>query len=274
MLACTLVILLALIESSRESGSAPASTDYVWKSKDKYYYNNLEEKMNEILIGNCLKEYKKIKDGVLEVPVTSKDIYVSSFPVSPEISEWWRAIPKPAQMRVEPYLCANVYTKKIPIFNNTGCQLASYMSPSAPRCQTKYLRWICEKSQIDVTDSTPNHFVIPEADHATTQFPPQPYMIMARDSFVSMCGQISTQCGKFETDVCLVHHCTTTLLTSLLSCRCGAHKCELYGHWIQVAGHAIPQRLSTVPAARKQHGEWCRRCCMCCRTLNLTHLFA
>lgn len=73
------------------------------------------------------------------------------------------------------------------------------MNPSAPRCQTKYLKWLCENSEIAFNDSTANNFVMPESEHATTPLPPQPFMVIAKDSYVSMCGQIVGHCGLVHT---------------------------------------------------------------------------
>lgn len=175
--------------------SVPNDANYVWKNKSKYYFSTIEEKMEEILLNNCSQNYQRLKDGVMETPKTSEILHISVIPVASDILDFWKSIPKPTQMRVEPFLCENVYAKKLPIFNNTGCQLPTYMSPSAPRCQTQYLRWICEQSQLDITNTKPNHFVLPEAGHSTTFLPPQPWILMAKDSFVSMCGQISGPCG-------------------------------------------------------------------------------
>lgn len=95
--------------------------DYPWKDKAKYYYNTINEKLDQIFpLGDCGKSYKILKDGVLELPTSNKEVFISSVPVASDIKEWWRSIPKPKQMRVEPFLCENVYNKKLPIFNNTG----------------------------------------------------------------------------------------------------------------------------------------------------------
>lgn len=187
---------LAWLLPSLKSESAEV---YPWKSKSKYYYSTTEEKLQEILNGNCMSTVRILKDSEIRVPPDSSQLFVSSFPVSKDIFDWWKAIPKPKQMRVEPYLCEDVYNKKLPIFNNKGCQLPAYMNPSAPRCQTQYLKKICDQSQLNITDTASNHFVLPESDHAATFVPPVPYLLTARDSFVSMCGQISTTCGFVHT---------------------------------------------------------------------------
>lgn len=176
------------------------SESYPWKSKSKYYYSTTDEKLQEILNGNCMGVVRTLKDNEIRVPLDSNQLYVSSFPSSKDIVEWWKAMPKPKQMRVEPFLCEDVYNKKLPIFNNKGCQLPAYMSPSAPRCQTQYLKKICDQSQLNITDTVANHFVLPESDHATTFLPPVPYLLTARNSFVSMCGQISGPCGFVHTN--------------------------------------------------------------------------
>jgi hypothetical protein len=110
---------------------------------------------------------------------------------------------RPQQMRVEPYLCDAVYEKRRPIFFNKGCQLPHYMNPSAPRCQTKYLKWICEQAQRNITDSsistTGSAFVLPESDHQTSFIPPIPWLLSARNALVSKCGTIVTACGYVHT---------------------------------------------------------------------------
>lgn len=177
-----------------------SSEVYPWKSKSKYYYGSTEDKLQEILNGNCMGAVKTLKDSEIRVPTDSSQLYVSSFPASKDIVDWWKGVQKPKQMRVEPFLCEDVYNKKLPIFNNKGCQLPAYMSPSAPRCQTQYLKKICEQAQMNITDTTANQFVLPESDHATTFSPPVPYLLTARNSFVSLCGQIASPCGFVHTN--------------------------------------------------------------------------
>ena len=172
---------------------------YPWKERWKYYFPSLEKKMSETLVGTCETSWKRLGDGTIELPVDSSSISVASIPISKSIVMWWKQIPRPKQMRVEPNLCDIIYTRRIPIFNNSGCQLPVYMNPSAPRCQTKYLKWICDEARMPINISLANHFVLPEADHSQTELPPQPWIITARDSFVSMCGHVSTQCGLIRT---------------------------------------------------------------------------
>jgi hypothetical protein len=69
------------------------------------------------------------------------------------------------------------------------------MLPSAPRCQTSYLKWICDNSKLAMNDTKRNSFVIPEADHSKSLLPPDPFLIVARFNLVSMCGQILAKCG-------------------------------------------------------------------------------
>jgi len=153
--------------------------------------------MQETLVG--VKTWRRLPDSTILVPQDASMIHVSSFPVSKAVTSWWKDIPRPVQMRVEPYLCDVVLTKRIPIWNNTGCQLAAYMNPSAPRCQTKYLKWICDSARMPITETRPNRFVLPESDHSKTEMPPQPWLLTARDAFVSMCGHIVTQGGLVHT---------------------------------------------------------------------------
>jgi len=79
--------------------------------------------------------------------------------------------------------------------SSAHASLCRYMSPSAPRCQTTYLKWICDHSRISMNDSRSNGFVIPEADHRKSFLPPDPFLISARSALVSMCGQILATCG-------------------------------------------------------------------------------
>jgi hypothetical protein len=173
--------------------------NYTWKSRENYYFPDLDKKVDQITLGkDCKARVLLRKDGIISLPKSVEDIHVSTFPVSKDVFDWWRQIPRPQQMRVDPYICDVVYTKKLPIFKNTGCQLAGYMSPSAPRCQTQYLKWICEQARVPIDDVTANHFVLPESDHTANIHlpPPQPWLLTARNAIVSMCGQISMPCGK------------------------------------------------------------------------------
>lgn len=177
------------------SSSVIAREVYTWKQRDFYYFDTLEKKMSIVLLEQCQKSYRRVNDSTTLLPDNDFDLYVSSFPISENIINWWKGFKKPTQMRVDPYICTIVYQKRLPIFNNTGCQLPTYMSPFAPRCQTQYLRWACEQSSIPISIETPNYFVLPESDHQTTDLPPQPWLLTARNAFVTMCGQISLPCG-------------------------------------------------------------------------------
>ena len=73
------------------------------------------------------------------------------------------------------------------------------MHPSAPRCQTRYLKWICDHSRMDITEEKGNGFILPESDHSRTEKPPQPYLVKIRNASVSMCGDISMSCGYLHT---------------------------------------------------------------------------
>ena len=173
--------------------------DYPWTERQRYYFPTVEDKMKEILSDKCLTKLTVLPDGVILLPPSNATLNVASMPVKKEIVEWWRSMAKPSQMRVDPNLCDAVLTKRVPIFNNTGCQLQGYMHPSAPRCQTKYLKYVCDQSRIPIDIPASNSFVIPESDHSTADLPPQPWLLTARNSFVSMCGSISTACGLVHT---------------------------------------------------------------------------
>jgi len=53
---------------------------------------------------------------------------------------------------------------------------------------------------MDVEDPKSNLFVLPESDHAKTDLPPTPWIVMAKNAFVSMCGQIYAKCGLVHTN--------------------------------------------------------------------------
>ena len=156
--------------------------------------------MKETLSARCFKTWTPLPNNTIRVPDSPSDLFASSFPVPNEIFVWWRAIPKPEQMRLEPALCTAPYSRKRPLWDNPGCQLPHYMHRAAPRCQTKLLKWVCEQASIphNVTDKK-NRFVLPESDHRGTEVPPQPFLITARRVLISMCGHIVTNCGIVRT---------------------------------------------------------------------------
>lgn len=201
MIACLLrwAILLAFC-CQRVSAAVP----YKWKDKEKYYFPDIDGKLSEIITGSCRLSHKTA-DHPNDVPSVfypklAADFIVLRFAVEEIMSSWWRSIPSPKQMRVEPWLCDVVFTKKNPIFNNTGCQLPDYMSTSAPRCQTSYLKWICDSSRMDIMDSSSSsRFILPESNHATSFLPPAPFLLIAKYSFVTLCGQIISSCGIVHT---------------------------------------------------------------------------
>ena len=172
----------------------------IWYQKEKYYFPSIDIKMKIILEEKCYDQLEIRKDYDISIPNDKKIIYVSNFPPNKKIVNFWKNMKKPLQMRVEPFLCDTGYSKKHPIFNNPTCQLPGYMSPSAPRCQTKYLKWICDNARMNINVTKPNNFIIPESDHSNTFFPPIPWLLTVKDSFVSMCGSIHTTCGLIHTN--------------------------------------------------------------------------
>lgn len=175
--------------------------NYKWNAKETYYYNTLQQKLDVILYGRCLERAQIMPEHApIKPPNSSEAILVFPKPPLLEIVQYWTDIPRPKQMRVDPNLCEGVYIKRKPIFKNTGCQLPHYMSPAAPRCQTSYLKWICESSQMNVTTIQPNYFIMPEADHQTWPKPPIPWLMVVKEAMVSMCGQISMSCGFMHTN--------------------------------------------------------------------------
>eukprot|EP01038_Epipyxis_sp_PR26KG_P010064 gene10064-13524_t len=175
-----------------------------WRQKEKYYYESMTSKINEITLvsSNCTTSYLNIEDLTTfnnENVNESVIKFYYAVNIDKNLFNWWSSITKPIQMRVDPLLCKAVYLKKKAIFNQTGCQLSSYMHPSAPRCQNAYLKWICENAQMSIDELKPNHFILPEADHNTTNIPPKPWLIRVTNSYVSMCGQIYSRCGLIHT---------------------------------------------------------------------------
>lgn len=158
-----ILLIIELSLSNKQLLSKDNSLLYPWKNKNSYYFPNIELKLNEILHGNCINTYKILTNNKIELPNDSSYLNIASFPISKSIFDWWLKIPKPIQMRNDPFLCDVVYTKKKPIFNNSGCQLPHYMNPSAPRCQTKYLKWICDNARLKIDEVLPNYFILPES---------------------------------------------------------------------------------------------------------------
>jgi hypothetical protein len=175
---------------------------YHWRKPYDYYYRTIEEKLQVMLLRGCETAYKMLPANSEPVAPSSSDvIHVVSYSIDPQVYKWWIRIPRPKQMRVDPRLCDGVYKKKKPIFNNTvGCQLPDYMSPSAPRCQPKYLQWICNESALDIFERKRNAFVLPESDHPNWLTPPTPWILIVRDSVVNFCGHIVTTCGLIHTN--------------------------------------------------------------------------
>jgi len=138
---------------------------------------------------------KMLPSGQFEIPSTDSELFVTPMPVNNRILSWWKAIRRPKLMRVDPNLCDAIVFEKHPIFNKPGCT-HFHLHPGAPRCQNDYMKWACYNSARAISDHvTTTFFVLPESDHLTTQLPPEPYIITARNAFISMCGEISSKCG-------------------------------------------------------------------------------
>jgi hypothetical protein len=176
---------------------------HIWNRQQTYYYKTLEQKLSVIGHEGCQRLYSilpAVKREIFEAN-NSHMITVTASPVEPSIMKFWKEIPSPKQMRVDPNLCDVVYTKRKPIFNNTGCQLPHYMNAAAPRCQTDYLKWICDSSRMPLTQTISNHFILPEANHAHWHLlPPMPFVLSLKEVMVSQCGQISAACGFIHTN--------------------------------------------------------------------------
>ena len=172
-----------------------------WKGKSSYYFDSIRSKIQETFdISSSCSRSGNIKlqpDYSMETSTDPNVINIASFPPDAEMYHWWKNISRPQQMRQEPLLCEEPYTKRKPLFEANGCQLPTYMHPSAPRCQSKILKEICSRSKMEKNQSSVNGFVLPEADHAEMDFnPPSPFIITARRVLVTMCGQIiHPNCG-------------------------------------------------------------------------------
>lgn len=204
MLPSTILVILFAIGCTPTELQTGLSLDsdsepYPWYERIQYYFKSLASRMDGIVSGDCQSAINHLEDGVIRLPNSSSTLNVASIPVDDQILRWWRNIKQPKQMRVDPNLCDAVMTKKRPIFTNKGCHLNGYMSASAPRCQNKYLQYICNQSRIAIDDPVRNGFFLPESNHFSTELPPQPWLMTASNSFVSMCGQISTDCGLVRT---------------------------------------------------------------------------
>lgn len=194
------IILLLLLILKVFTLKDDTNDQFIWHQKEKYYFPSIDIKMKVILEERCYDSLEIQKDNTILIPKDKDSIYVSNFPPIEQIVTFWKSMKKPIQMRVEPFLCDTGYSKKHPIFNNPTCQLPGYMSPSAPRCQTKYLKWICDNARMDINVTKPNYFIIPEADHAYTFSPPVPWLLTAKNAYVSMCGSIHASCGLIHTN--------------------------------------------------------------------------
>jgi hypothetical protein len=198
-------LLLVLVPLLGHYYVASDSTSIVdWTDRERYYYPDLRVKLSELLMGQqeCIEKAVIGGDNDDRVPSSGDITKISSFPVekrSPGLLEWWKSMEPPKQIRVEPFLCEDVNSKRHPIWKSMGCQLKHYMNPSAPRCQTKYLKYICDNSQLDVDIERGNGFILPESNHAKTEKPPQPYLVTTRNAIVSMCGDLSMPCGYLHT---------------------------------------------------------------------------
>lgn len=200
------LICFFLILSPR--ATQPASQDDFnvtyerWKQPNDHYYLDIHHKMNVILHGGCDRSSYRIlspNEGVL-VPNTSSVFYVFLRPPRSEDIAFWRSIPSPKEMRNDPLLCAAAYTKKHALFKKDGCNLPHYMGVSHPRCQSRILAWSCKQAAVNDGNATYNDFRLLEAQHTRWRLPPTPYLIIARDALVNMCGQLVLSCGFVHTN--------------------------------------------------------------------------
>ena len=140
-----------------------------------------------------------LDNGQFEIPSTDNELFITPMPINHRLLSWWKAIRRPKLMRVDPNLCDAIAFDKHPIFRRAGCSHL-HLHPGSPRCQNDYLKWVCYNSARAISDHvTTSFFVLPESDHLNTKLPPEPYIITAKNAFVSMCGDISSRCGLVRT---------------------------------------------------------------------------
>ena len=195
-----------------------------WRGKFSYYFNSMDAKISETFEKSSLcstrnNNIKLLPDYSVEVPTQSNVVNIAPFPPDPAIFRWWQEMAKPQQMRQEPLLCLEPYTKRKPIFEANGCQLPTYMHPSAPRCQSRILEEICVRSKMEKNNTSSNGFVLPEAHHVEMGFmPPTPFLITARNTFVTMCGQlIHRHCGLIHLSTsCLAQYQREQVMTAAI----------------------------------------------------------
>ena len=189
-------------------GRKDNTTTFTWPSLPDYYFSSVRLKLVEMTSlskgdNKCFGATKFLMENTLPDYITTRTspdfVSISTFPPSPELVSWWYSIPRPRQMRVDPLLCDHPFTRKRPIFNNSGCQLPGYMHPAAPRCQTQYLKWICDHARLPMQARRGNGFVLPESDHGSARVPPYPWLMTVNQAFVSMCGDIVSSCGIIHT---------------------------------------------------------------------------
>ena len=165
------------------------------RERDRYYYPSIDDKMKEMVNSTSTCITKMLPNGQFKIPSTDNELFITPMPVNNRVYLWWKAMRKPKLMRVDPNLCDAIMFEKHPIFNKPGCT-HYHLHPGSPRCQNDYLKWACYNAARAISDHvTTFFFVLPESDHLTTQLPPEPYIITARNAFVSMCGDISSKCG-------------------------------------------------------------------------------
>lgn len=101
-----LIIIVSLLVSAKESNIASESQPYAWKTPHKYYYDNIVTKIHEVLNGPGKYTFSQTADAVITAPTNPAILHVATFPAHPHLVDWWRSIPRPDQMRVDPFLCA------------------------------------------------------------------------------------------------------------------------------------------------------------------------
>ena len=188
-LICSLTILLLKCYLKLSlSQLNPSESPYSWNQKWKYYFPNLQLKLTEMMSPSCTSVIHPLPSKLItSLYMSQHNITAASISIPVKYEKFWKSIKAPLQMRVDPWLCDEPKLRLKPIFKNTGCIAPyGYMIQSAPRCQISYLQWICDNARSPINESKSNGFYIPESHHAKSFYPPIPYIIKIRDSFVMM----------------------------------------------------------------------------------------
>ena len=253
------ILLLGLVAVGVTTGYDGLPDDtYLWRDRQTYYYPTIEAKLEQIMMGKCVGHTERVcvKGSEADAPecreqfrvetlnmalddssflkqmsiilagVTSKKGVVIAFPPTKYMVETWRNIAPPRQMRMDAQLCKEPWKFPNPVLKGDKCRNINYMHNGAPRCQASYLRWICDHSSMGRDIKKANGFILPESDHAKADVPPTPYMVVAQDAYVTMCGQIVKDCGLILPNAgCMANDFNNRLLRGKLK-ECPLHRVQ------------------------------------------------